>query len=364
MRNEISEMRTLNAVNLMNFVRQIDERLENSTERLFSLTKEQLALAKEYGVPHTFLLQYDALCDKRFVSLFQTEGTEQTELGLWYEIVEPLTSACGLPYRSENGWKWDWHIIPGFSMGYTPQEREMLIDEAMRKFKKTFGHYPRTVASWLIDTHTVNYLTEHYEIDALAICRDQANTDAYTLLGGYFNGAYYPSKNNMFTPAQTAEYQVNTPIFRLLGPDPIHNYDNCQYGSDAMKQVKHVCYTLEPAWYPGRTPAITDWFFDTFYGNESLGFAYSQIGQENSFLVFRDEVLRGTRMQLEQLLARKDVTFQTMGETGAAFKRRYPAGTPATAVTALTNWDSEDVQSVYYSCKNEEGEILLSPQRL
>ena len=226
----------MKTVNLMNFVRQIDERFEDSTQRLLSFTQAQLKMANEYGVENTFLLQYDVLCDENFVSMFRNEMTDKTELGLWYEIVEPLTSACNIPYRSEKGWKYDWHIIPGFSMGYTPMQRELLIDEAMRKFKEVFGYYPRTVASWLIDTHTVNYLTEHYRIDALAICRDQVNTDAYTLRGGYFNQGYYPSKHNIFTPAQSADMQISVPVFRLLGPDPIHNYDKTKYASPKMKQ--------------------------------------------------------------------------------------------------------------------------------
>ena len=116
-------------VNIMNFVRRIDERMENSTQRLLAFTAQQLRLVNEFGLDNTFLLQYDALCDGDFVSLFKNEATEKTELGLWYEIVEPLTTACGMPYRSKMGWKWDWHIIPGFPMAYTPRQREMLIDE-------------------------------------------------------------------------------------------------------------------------------------------------------------------------------------------------------------------------------------------
>ena len=344
----------MNVVNIMNFVRQIDERAENSTQKLLDLTTEQLRLVNEYGVDNTFLLQYDAVCDENFVSLFKCEATDKTELGLWYEIVEPLTSACGIPYRSENGWKWDWHIIPGFSMAYTPTQREMLIDEAMRKFKEVFGYYPKSVASWLIDTHTLNYLSEHYDVQAVAICRDQANTDAYTLLGGYFNQAYYPSKNNIFTPAQSKEMQVSVPVFRLLGPCPIHNYDNNKYSSDELKALgrKAACFTLEPCWYMGRTPEAVRWMFNSYYGEESLGFAYAQTGQENSFFDVKDWVLEGTRMQIEQLIGRGDVTFQKMGETGEAFKKLYPDETPATSVVALSNWDSTDVQSVYYDCKN------------
>jgi len=129
----------MKVVNIMNFVRQIDEREENSTQRMLEMTEQELHLVNEYGLDNTFLLQYDAICDEDFVSLFKREATDKTELGIWYEIVEPLTTACGLPYRSERGWKWDWHIDPGFSMAYLPAQREQLIDEAMRKFKEVFG---------------------------------------------------------------------------------------------------------------------------------------------------------------------------------------------------------------------------------
>lgn len=341
-------------VNIMNFVRRIDERKENSTERLLEFTKQQLRLVNEYDVDNTFLLQYDAVCDEDFVSLFKNEATDKTELGLWYEIVEPLTSACGIPYRSERGWKWDWHIIPGYSMAYSPAQREQLIDEAMRKFKEVFGYYPKTVGGWVIDTHTLNYLYDHYAISAAAICRDQANTDAYTLLGGYFNGAYYPSKNNIFTPAQSVALQTNVPVFRLLGPCPIHNYDNNKYSSHELRSVgdESACFTLEPCWYMGSHTEIVDWMFNCYYGEESLGFAYAQIGQENSFLRQKDQVLAGTRMQIEKLLNRGDVQFKKMGDTGDLFKERFPNKTPATSVVALNNFDSTDVQSVYYDCKN------------
>ncbi len=342
----------MKVVNIMNFVRQIDEREENSTQRMLEMTKQELRLVNEYGLDNTFLLQYDAVCDEDFVSLFKREATDKTELGVWYEIVEPLTTACGIPYRSERGWKWDWHIDPGFSMAYLPAQREQLIDEVMRKFKEVFGFYPKTVASWSIDTHTLNYLTENYDINAVAICRDQANTDAYTMLGGYFNQAYYPSKNNIFTPAQSKELRVSVPVFRLLGPCPIHNYDCDKFASDEVKALKTKCFTLEPCWHMGSNPQKTKWMFDTYYGQESLGFAYSHIGQENSFIAFKDQVLKGIRMQIEQLLARGDVSFKKMGDTGAAFKERYPDKTPATSVVALDNWDSIDVQSVYYDCQN------------
>ena len=109
-------------------------RCYNAVDYQFLGTKMELEMTTETGVDHTFLLQYDAICNQQYQQLFREKATERTEIGLWLEIVEPLTTACGMPYRSEMEVKWDYHIIPGFLMGYTPRERETLVDEAMRKF--------------------------------------------------------------------------------------------------------------------------------------------------------------------------------------------------------------------------------------
>ena len=110
----------------------------NSVEKQYKFTEAEFDLINEFDVDNTFLLEYDALCFESYQKLFKEKATDKTEIGLWYEIVEPLTTACGMTYRTQMGKKWDYHIIPGFSMGYTLKEREMLIDEAMRKFKEVF----------------------------------------------------------------------------------------------------------------------------------------------------------------------------------------------------------------------------------
>lgn len=328
----------------MNFVRQCDPRSEVIDKALFPTTKAQMELVKEMDVEHTFLLQYDTLCDQKYVDLFKAESTEKTELGLWFEIVQELTDAVGIPYRSEKGWKWDWHIIPGFSMGYSVAQRELLVDEAMRKFKEVYGFYPKTVASWMMDTHTINYLTDNYEISTLCTCRDQVSTDAYTMIGGYYNQAYYPSRKNMFTPAQSDEMRVNVPMFRLLGSDPIHSYDDKKYISEDCEHRMN-CYTMEAVWI-GPHSSVMDWFLKTYFVNEDMGFSYAQIGQENSFGA--QDIVGALRMQLEKVKEMPDIKVMKMCDTGEWFKEQYREGTPVTAVTALDNWDKEDIQSVYY----------------
>ena len=334
----------MKSVNIMNFARSFEPRNLEVEKKLAETTKEQLDLVNEMGVDATFLLQYDVIVNDEFVKIIKDRAGENIELGLWFEVVEPLTSACGMKYESARGWKWDWYIKPGFSMSYPLREREILIDEAMRKFREVFGYYPRSVGSWIMDTYTINYLSDNYDLDAICYCRDQINTDAYTLVGGYFNQAYYPSRNNMFTPAQTEAMQLKTPLFRLLGSDPIHNYD---YGKYASADCKRGPYTMEVAYnkVSGGNPRVVDWYLKSYFDTEDLGFSYMQIGQENSFAMF--DIITPLRMQIEKIKKLEGVKIEKMCDTGRAFKELFKT-TPATSVCALDNWDTPDCQSVYY----------------
>jgi hypothetical protein len=158
----------------------------------------------------------------------------------------------------------------------------------------------------------------------------------------------------MFTPAASDDTQINTPIFRLLGSDPIHNYDGGKYASEGCKRGP---YTMEPAYskVSGCNPDIVDWYLDSYFNNESLGFAYMQIGQENSFAMF--DLITPLRMQIEKILKLEDVKIEKMCDSGKAFKKKYKK-TPATSVCALTNWDSVDCQSVYYDSINYTANIM------
>ena len=121
-----------NIVNIINFVRQCEPRSEDDSY-LFNTTKEELELCRQYGFPSTLLLQYDALIDERYIQLIKNY-TENTEIGLWLEVVKPLTEAVGINWQGR--YPWDWHNDVGFLVGYTKEERILLIDESFKKFKE------------------------------------------------------------------------------------------------------------------------------------------------------------------------------------------------------------------------------------
>lgn len=187
-------------VNVINFIRQTEPRIDAITDEvLYRTVVEQVKLLNRYGIKGTYLLQYDALISPSYQELLKKETLPGTEIGGWWEITQPHVEAAGLKWRGR--YPWDWHADVGFATGYTPEEREKLVDVYMAKFKEIFGKYPSAIGSWFIDAHTLAYMYDKYHIEASCNCRDQIGTDGYTLWGGYWQGGYYPSRKNAYMPA-------------------------------------------------------------------------------------------------------------------------------------------------------------------
>lgn len=334
-----------NRVNIINFIRGVEPRLDID---LLETLREELALVRKHGLPATWLIQYDALIDDAFVDMLKRDTDASQEIGVWFEVVQPLVEKAGIVWRGR--YPWDWHAHVGFSIGYTPEERERLADVFMEAFHARFGRYPKSVGSWFIDAHLLGYLAERYGISASCNCKDQWGTDGYTLWGGYYNQAYYPSRFNGFMPAQTAINQIPVPVFRMLGSDPIYQYEAADHGHG------QTVVTLEPVYTGneggGGIPSWVRWFFDVSFRPAQLSFGYAQIGQENSF--GWERIGAGLTDQIE-LLAKKHaegaLIVETLADSGAWFKSRYSL-TPASAIYALEDWKDEGRQSVWYYNRN------------
>ena len=332
-------------VNIVNFIRAQEPR---SPVDLQEPVRQQLRLLEKHRLKGTFLLQADALLEPAFTSLLLEARGESVECGLWLEIVEPLARRAGIPWTGR--WSWDWHAHCGFTVGYTPPERERLIDAAMELFSEVFGGYPRSVGSWALDAHSIDYMQRRYGIDAVCICKEQWGTDGYTLWGGYTGQGYYPSRNNALCPAQSPETQIPVPVLRMLGSDPIRQYDAglcLEEGASAVQPV----ITLEPISPGGGSPAWVDWYFRENFSGNCLSFGYAQAGQENSFgwpAMERGLVYQHAR--LEELQREGRLTVETLGETGRWYKRAY-ASTPASVTAALSDLDGGGKRSIWYNSK-------------
>lgn len=343
-------------INIVNFIRQTDYRVEDSDRKLYETVCRQVELVNRYDLPATFLLEYDALINPLYQELLKTKLRNGAEIGAWWELTQPHIEAAGLKWRGEHPWVS--HANIAFSTGYTKEERERLVDVYMRKFKDIFGTYPKSVGSWYIDAHTLAYMHDRYGIEASCNCKDQIGTDGYTLWGGYWNQAYYPSRLNAYMPAQTGAGQIPVPVFRMLGSDPIYQYD------DGLGNERQGVISLEPVYkHAGMNRKWVDYFFDALTDGPCLAFGYAQAGQENSFTW--DNMREGLEMQMpliDSLRRAGKVRVETLGESGRWFRKRFPL-TPATAVTTVSDVRGEGNKTVWYDSRYYRANLLWEKGR-
>lgn len=338
-------------MNIVNFVRGSEPRYPGRD--LVEPLREEIRLNTSHHLPNTILMQYDAMLRDDLVEAAKSAEPGRTEYGVWFEMCRQQVEACGIKWRGRRGWDWEWFVNPGFLMAYTPEERERIIDETFRLFRQRFGAFPRVAGSWLLDAHSMGYMSRKYGMDAFCICKEQDAADAYGLRGGYVNGAYYPSRRNAISAAVDMGNAIPVPVFRMLTPDPIYNYG--PGGSEANALI--TCdipgaRTLEPVSRGGSNPEVVDWYFRIYTGPGLLGLSYMQTGQENSF--GWGDIQKGLPYQMERiadLAAEGTIAVEQLGETGRAFKAAHAGNIPETLV-AMENWSKEPYRSVWYNSRH------------
>lgn len=351
--------------NIICFIRGSEPR--NRKLDLIRPVTEQVKLLGRYNLKGTFLYQYDALISSDFTAPMKLCRTP-VEIGVWLEIVEPLCRAAGIPWRGRPGFDWDWHAHCGFSVGYTLEERRRLCDVLFEKFRTVFGYYPRVIGSWMIDGYTLGYLYKRYNIIGSCNCKDQWGTDGYTLWGGYYGQAYYPSVNNGFCPAQTPDCQIPVPVFRMLGSDPIYQYDwGLEQSQSLESQELQGVVTLEPVFCGeggGGDPKWVDWYLKENFAPDTLSFGYTQIGQENSFgWEAMEKGLCYQFSRISEMIKQGYLEAETLAETAFWFKEKYPL-TPASTITAFEDWRGMNRKALWYCCRNYRANFLLRGGRV
>jgi hypothetical protein len=316
-------------VNVVNFIRGVEPR---SPVDLLLPVQKQMELLLQHRLPATWLLQFDALVSGPFVEYLKAHIAENHEVGVWFEMNELHCKAAGVEWRGRPGVEWDSNPSVAFTIGYSGAERIKLADTAMRQFKSVWGRYPKSVASWNLDSITMAHLSEHYGVDAFAVCRDQIATDGFTIWGAPIYG-YYPSKTNCWSPALDKKSQISTPVFRMLGQDPVYYYER-SYPLPNGRRFSGPD-TMEPVWTSGRSPAFIKNFLAMIAEAPTLRFAYAQLGQENNF--GWPDMAEGFARQMQSLAELRDAGtahVETMGESGRRFKSAFST-TPAQAQLML-----------------------------
>lgn len=327
-------------VNIVNFVRASEPRFAIDLEKP---VREHLKLLEEFGYPATFLLQYDALIEGEYVEILKNTAVD-VEIGGWFEIVKQLTDAAGIDYHSENGWLWDFHTQCSTTAAYTLEERKLLVDRYMEKFKEKFGRYPDSCGAWTLDAYTIAYMKSAYGVKIVCICREQCGTDGLSLWGGYYSKLYYPSKNNILCPAGCEENQIGIPVMRMLGICPVNGYD-----------TRGITTTMEPVAQGGNDEKYVRNYFEETMKKPSLFYNQVQIGQENSFGWSANDCWWDVEHpmvrqyeELKKLCSEVDVRVEKMRDTAKWFTDNFEV-TPPTTYNYLSG--EAERNSVWYSSK-------------
>ncbi len=332
-------------VNIYNFIRMSHVEPSRFIVDDFETIRNQIITVKQYGFPGTYALKYDALMEPKYQELLKTWLDDNDEISAWWEITEPLCRRAGVLFRgNKESEEYDDRVDSAYSVGYAPEDRRRLVDAYMADFQAVFGRYPQSIGSWVLDSVTMAHAAERYSVVAAAICRDQMGVDGFTLWGGWPNGAYYPSRKNEFIPAQSMENQLDIPVFRLLGPDPIYNFE-----ADVRSGLQGV-YTLEPSWLIGRDPSWIRWFFSSLCDEDALGMGYAHVGQENNFLW--ENICPGFAPQLDELKrlsGQGKLRVETMADTARWFRSRHRL-TPPMTFQSSKDWDNtQDLSAQWYA---------------
>ncbi|HWA83614.1 MAG TPA: hypothetical protein VG820_09285, partial [Fimbriimonadaceae bacterium] len=129
--------------------------------------------------------------------------------------------------------------------------------------------------------------------------------------------------------------QIGSPIFRMLGQDPVYYYDRVwrMPGKSGLTTPD----TMEPVWPSGQSPTFVREFLKMIEETPTIDFAYAQLGQENSFPWDQQEPGYAPQMAaLAELRRRGHVHVETMGESGRRFKKTFKE-TPAQAQIMLAD---------------------------
>ncbi|EIQ01935.1 hypothetical protein OpiT1DRAFT_00512 [Opitutaceae bacterium TAV1] len=345
-------------INIVNFIR-YDEPRDPRLDLLEPVVR-QMQLLREAGLPCTWLLQFDALVAGPCIDFLKKHLPENHEVGLWFEINRMHCEAAGVAFRGRDGLNWDYHARAALSVGYSPEDRTKLADTAVTRFSGILGHLPTVIAAWYIDAHTLARFSDRYDISAFAICRDQHGTDGYTLRGAPWTGAWFPSRRNTMIPAQTDAMRIETPVFRLLGPDPVHQYD-LNLGEPAQQVM-----TLEPVYpHAGGNPDWVRRYLDHLCFSPALALAHAQAGQENSF--GWPLMAAGYELQIAEFVRRRKaglLDFECLGTTGEWFRGHYRDTPPQAAIALDDTIANGNRRSIWYSSHHYRINLLLEGDRL
>ncbi len=315
-------------LNLVFLVRGKDKWINNDKDWL----KLQLDLITP-RYPSTWLLDFDALDEKETVEKL-TDYEDGQELGLLMEVSPRLASMLKLPYDKLAASHEPQNL---FLSGYSKTQRKKIIDELFSSFKKEFGVYPKSIGAWFIDSWSLNYLQDKYQVRTVLMAAEQYGTDHHTIGGHPWQAPFYPSKRHSLKPAFSLEEKIDIVVIQWAAREPLRGYGRKEeYSNFSVQANDYSQKGLDKSFFERLLQAYLKNPWHDF-GQLTVGIEVGQEGAEY-FEEFKDLL-----SVVEE--SKKEIKIVKMADFSESFRQRFPF----LAEERLVFWEDRGDWAVWFN---------------
>lgn len=294
----------------------------------------QYSEVSKRNLPASWLFTYDVL-ENQQVTFLARQMDHRQDLGIFLEVTPNFAKSAAVKYNKTDSWHRSNSV---FLSGYSQEDRKKLIDTVFEKFKSDFGYYPKSVGAWWVDSFSLGYMKEKYEITSSLGCADQFETDGYSLWGQYWSVPFYPSKNHAGMPARNIETKLDLVLLQWAARDPFNGYS----GERASSYSTQDYYTrnLSEDYY--------EKLIKLFALNHYNQFGQITLGLEGDFPEDSYHNLYAKQLDIIQRLSYQDkIVLSNMKEFSGWYRQTFTGFSPA-HVIETDDLLGQAIKSIWY----------------
>jgi hypothetical protein len=298
------------------------------------------------NLPATWLFSYDVLALPN-INTFTPDSTKY-EIGLWLEVSPDLARDAGVVFVSADSWHRAKSI---FLSGYSQSDRIKLIDTIFAKYHSLYSRYPKSVGAWWVDSFSLDYIQQKYQVIANLGVADQFSTDGYHVWGQYWAAPFYPAKSHTGLPASSLDQKIDIVNIQWAPRDPIHGYG----------QDKASLFSSQDYYTIGKDSEYLKKLIRTYASQGTNGFGQFTIGLEGdmspeSYLGQYSQILDA----IKELSIERNYKLTNMSQFANWYRERYPS-LSSPYLTVSHNLLGENKQSIWYQSPNYRIHFLHDP---
>lgn len=293
---------------------------------------KQYSKIRQYNLSATWLLQDDAIQDQELISFINKFESNQ-EKGVFLEVSKGLADKARVIYPYDID-----YFSPKavFLSAYSPLDRRRLVDRLFEDYKSQFGHYPKSVGAWWIDSYSLDYMQKKYKISAALIVADQKTTDNYGVWGQWWGVPYYPTRANILTPAPGLRDKLDVAVIQWAQRDPLLAIgEGPNYSRFSLQANDYTVQGKDTSYFINLVKTYLD--CQNSVGQVTVGL---ETGMESV------DFFAEYSNQIRELQKISDLKFVTMSQFADKFKNIYPDFPKSAIIDDGSKWSMNTAKRV------------------